>query len=185
MTQQMYFQRFTAPEQHQLLGQIDEVRLNLQAAESMDDPRQVLEAAGVLGSMLTTASKEAQARELLLNYLPLAQQNESTEEVGWFLLALATANQYLERREEANEQFSEALRRARDHRWERLKHFVLHHWGRSLVEEGRLIEARECFVEALYLRESMNEPFQASTREALAALDEIERGSRNLQGPID
>ena len=185
MTQQMHFQRFTAPEQHQLLEQIDEVRLNLQAAESMDDPRQVLEAAGVLGSMLTTASKEAQARELLLNYLPLAQQNESTEEVGWFLLALATANQYLERREEANEQFSEALRRARDHRWERLKHFVLHHWGRSLVEEGRLIEARECFVEALYLRESMNEPFQASTREALAALDEIERGSRNLQGPID
>jgi hypothetical protein len=41
----MYFQRFTAPDQHQLLEQIDEVRLNLQAAESMEDPLPVLEAA--------------------------------------------------------------------------------------------------------------------------------------------
>lgn len=179
MTQQTHFQRFTAPDQHQLWEQIDEVRLNLQALERKEDPRPVLEAAGVLGSLLTTARKEAQARELLLNYLPLAQQNASFEESGWYLLALATANQYLELREEANEQFYEALRRASERRWNRLEHFVLHHWGRSLAEEGRFIEARECFVKALYLRESLNEPFQASTREALAALDEVERESGN------
>jgi tetratricopeptide (TPR) repeat protein len=185
MIQQMHFQRFTAPDQHLLFEQIDQVRLNLQAAKGTEDPLQLLDAAGVLGSMLTTARKEAEARELLLNYLPLAQQHGSSEEVGWFLLALATANQYLELREEANEQYSEALRRARHHHWTRLEHFVLHHWGRSLVEEGRLIEARECFVEALRLRELMNEPFQASTRQALAALDEVEREWGNLSGPKD
>lgn len=185
MKQQINFQRFTAPDQHQLFEQIDEIRLKLQIAEGMEKPLPVLEAAGVLGSMLTTARQEAEAREFLLSYLPLAQQNESSEEVGWFLLALATANQYLELREEANEQFSEALRRARHHGWVRLEHFVLHHWGRSLVEEGRLGEGRECFAEALYLREMMNEPFQASTREALAALDEIEGRSGNLSGSKD
>jgi tetratricopeptide (TPR) repeat protein len=185
MTQQMHFQRFISPDQHLLKEQIDQGRLNLQTAEGKEDPLQVLDVAGVLGSMLTTARKEAEARELLLNYLPLAQQNESAKEVGWFLLALATANQYLELREEANEQFSKALRLARLHRWTRLEHFVLHHWGRSLVEEGRLNEARECFISALHLRETMNEPFQASTCEALAALDEIEQESGSLSGPKD
>lgn len=177
MTQQMHFQRFTASDQELLFEQIDQVRLDLQAAEGREEPLPILDAAGVLGSLLTTARKEAAARQLLLNYLPLAQQNEASEKVGWFLLALATANQYLELRPEANEQFAEALRRARHHRWARLEHFVLHHWGRSLVEEGRLVEARDCFVEALRLRELMNEPFQASTRQALAALDEIEQES--------
>jgi tetratricopeptide (TPR) repeat protein len=173
----MVFQRFTVPNEQQLLEQIDQFRLTLQSAEDEEEPSQILEAVGVLGSLLTTAHKEAEARELLLNYLPLAQQNKTAEEVGWFLLALGTADQYLGLREEANGRFSEALRRARHYRWTRLEHFVLHHWGRCLVEEGRLVEARECFVEALRLRELMNEPFQASTRQALAALDEIERDS--------
>jgi tetratricopeptide (TPR) repeat protein len=171
----MYFQRFTVPDEQQLFEQIDQFRLTLQSAEDVEEPIQILEAVGVLGSLLTTAGKEAEARELLLDYLPLAQQYETAEEVGWFLLALGTAEQYLGMREEANGQFSEALGRARRYRWTRLEHFVLHHWGRCLVEEGRLVEARECFVEALRLRELMDDPFQASTREALAALDGIER----------
>ena len=175
MTRQMHFQRFTLPDQQLLLEQIEQVRLNLQTGESSDEPLKTLEAAAVLGSLLTTARKEAEARQILLNYLPLAEFNKVAEERGWFFLALATANQYLGRREEANEQFADVLHQAREQHWPRLEHFVRHHWGRSLVEEGRLREARECLEKALHLREAMNDPLQASTREALVALNALEQ----------
>ena len=169
------FQRFTVVDAQQLFEQIDSLKLQLQAFEEEGDQLKLLETVSVLGSLLTTARQETEARKLLLNYQSLAETNNSSEQSGWFLLALATANQYLELRPAANEQFAEALHRAREHQWARLEHFVLHHWGRNLAEEGKLTEARACFVEALRLRELMNEPFQASTREALAALGKIEQ----------
>jgi hypothetical protein len=70
--------------------------------------------------------------------------------------------------------FAEALRLAREHSWEVLEHFALSHWGRSLVEEERFSQARECFLKALAIRKRLNEPRAASSRRALEALSELE-----------
>ena len=96
----------------------------------------------------------------------------------WYYMAYGTASQYLGLRDEANAMFAESLRLAREHSWEVLEHFVLSHWGRSLVEEGHYSRARDCFVQALAIRERLNEPRAASSRRHLAALDKLESVGR-------
>lgn len=57
----------------------------------------------------------------------------------------------------------------------RLEHFVLHHWGRALAEEGAMDEAMRCFTRALRLRVALGEPLQASTQRAIDALTDLMR----------
>lgn len=77
-------------------------------------------------------------RALLSEYLARARERGTSEQVGWLLLFLATANQYLGRRGEALGQFNEAHALATSARTKRLEHFVLHHWGRFLAEAGEI-----------------------------------------------
>jgi hypothetical protein len=105
----MYFQRFTLDDQEELLVEIEKTRLKLAKARSEGDAIQSLALVPGLCCMLTTARQENEAHQLLLEHLPLARQRNMPEELGWLLLALAAANQYLEHRSEATEQFSEAL----------------------------------------------------------------------------
>lgn len=73
--------------------------------------------------------------------------------------------------------FAAALCLARTGAWVRLEHFALSHWGRSLVEEREFSRARECFLEALAIRERLRDPRADTTRRALEALDRLESGA--------
>lgn len=170
-----HFQRFTPADAAALQRQIADASEVLHAAQSSGNPIALLDAAGMLGALLTSARQEAEADAVLAPHLQLARDHSDAEPAGWLLLALATNNQYLGDHAGANVGFEEALLLARTNRWEPLQHFVLHHWGRCWAEQGELTHARDCFAAALALRERMAEPrFVDSTRRALAAIDTLE-----------
>jgi tetratricopeptide (TPR) repeat protein len=171
--QRMHFQRFTAADPQELVVHIESARRTLVDAKARDQMSEYLDIAASLGSMLTTARQEEEARSLLLQSLALSRERGTPEQSGWLLLYLATANQYLGAHPEVNEQFNEALSLAKSSQSERLEHFVLHHWGRFLVEEGEIAQARGCFTRALELREKSNDPKQSSSRRALEALSKL------------
>jgi tetratricopeptide (TPR) repeat protein len=167
----MYFQRFSADDPTRLQLEIEEGQRDLQLAQRQGDVAQAIELATEIGGLLTIARREAEACSLLLEYLPQARVQGVELTTGWLLLNLATANQYLGYKAEANSAFSESLAKARTLGDRELEHYVLHHWGRSLVEDKEFSYAKECFEQALALRVSLNEPRQASTRRALEALE--------------
>lgn len=88
------------------------------------------------------------------------------------LLNLATAQQYLGKRELAQTIFQQALEMGRAHGVRDYEDFVLHHRGRCYVEQGKIDEARASFEQALVLREEKGDQrFITSTRKALSALN--------------
>lgn len=172
-----HFQRFSAPDpiaHAQNTARTQDVLAN---AGGESDSLAVIDLTGDLASMLTTARREAEARDLLAPLQSAVREHLSSEPAGWFYLAFGTASQYMGLRAEANAMFSEALNLARAHAWVTLEHFVLAHWGRSLVEEREFARARECFIQALAIRERLNDPRTATTRRALEALRELESGA--------
>jgi len=172
-----YFQRFSAPDPVVHAQDIERTRSALAKARDASDSLAVIDLAGDLAGMLTTARREAEARGLLAPLQPVVREHLSLEPAGWFYLAFGTASQYLGLRAEANAMFSEALELARAHAWVTLEHYVLAHWGRSLVEEREFSRARACFVRALEIRERLNDPRAVTTRRALEALRELESGA--------
>ncbi|HJR72450.1 MAG TPA: tetratricopeptide repeat protein [Luteimonas sp.] len=173
-----FFQRYSAPDPSALEKDIEQARDALAAARERGDEPAELEAAADLGGMLTTARQEAEARAILVPAVERARLSGDDETLGWLLLNLATANQYLHRSTEAAEQFPEALQIARASGDTELEHYTLHHWGRFLAETGQSAQARERFSQALALRVRLNEPRQESTRRALRALDALESTDR-------
>lgn len=169
-----FFQRFTADDRQGLENEILAARSDLQAARAKGDRSAALEITADLGRLLTTARREQEARAILTAALDEARPLGDSETSGWLLLNLATANQYLHRRDEAAKQFPEALRIARSVKSPELEHYTLHHWGRFLAESGDIAKARECFSAALVIRVGLNDPVrQASSRRALKALDAL------------
>lgn len=164
------FQRFSAPDADALARNIAATRQRLAAALDADDALSVVDAAGDLGSQLTTARREGEAVELLEAHRLTADALDRHEPAGWFWCAYATALQYRGRRSEAQPSFLKAIELARAGGWRRLEALALHHWGRSLVEQGRHAEAQACFSQALFIREALGEASQASSRRALAEL---------------
>jgi tetratricopeptide (TPR) repeat protein len=169
-----HFQRYTAPDPEKLAQDIERARRDLSEARANRSALAIIEHAGDLAGMLTTHRQESEARDLLAPLQSTVREHLSSEPAGWYYLAFGTASQYLGFRDEANAMFAEALRLAREHSWEVLEHFALSHWGRSLVEEGNFSRARECFLQALAIRERLDEPRAASSRRHLAALSELE-----------
>lgn len=172
-----HFQRYSAPDPVALAQGVARTRDALAIARAENDSLAVIDLAGELASMLTTDRREAEARNLLAPLQLTVREHLSSEPAGWFYLAFGTACQYLGLRAEANAMFAEALDLARAHAWAALEHFVLAHWGRSLVEEREVARARECFVQALAIRERLKDPRAAATRRALEALRELESGA--------
>jgi len=164
------FMRFSAPDPDALERGIADMRIKLLVAIQSGESIAVVDAAADLGSMLTTARKEAEAVEILTEHLAHAEANEQHEPAGWFWNAYATALQYEGRRSKAEEYFSKAVGHAKAGGWRRLEALVLHHWGRSLVEQSRFDEAKSRIEEALALRVELNEPRQESSRRALVEL---------------
>ena len=93
------------------------------------------------------------------------------EGLGWLLLHLGTARQYLGRPDDALALFDEALELARASGLRALESYVLHHAGRLYVELDQVELARAAFKAALALREALDDPRAASSQRALEMLD--------------
>lgn len=171
------FMRFTAPDAAALARSLDEQHELLARAQQAGDRLAIVDHAADLAALLTTARREQLALQLLHEHLPLAEALPGEEPAGWFWNAYATALQYAGRRDEASRAFDKTLALARAGGWQRLQAMALHHWGRNLVEQGRLDEARARFTEALAQRTQLgDERGRASSQRALAALDERRPG---------
>jgi tetratricopeptide (TPR) repeat protein len=167
------FRRFSPADPDALESEIARARLDLKLAVDAGDTVRALDLAGTLAGMLTAARSEEEAYEIAHEHLDVARRQPSWLESGWLLHALATAAQYTGRRTEANSLFSEALELCREHGWQELEHFVLHHWGRSLVEEGEFDRAEAAFREALAIRQERRDSRAASTASALVDLQRL------------
>lgn len=165
--------RFTAPDPAALASSIAEMRARLSAAFEADESLAVVDAAGDLGGLLTTARLETEAVQILEQHLSLVETHARQEPAGWFWNAYATALQYCGRRTEAEPYFNKAIDAAKAHGWRRLEALALHHWGRSLVEQGRFTEAKARISAALAIRVELNTPNQESSRRALAELSTL------------
>ena len=175
----MEFQRFSSPDAAALEANMVETRAKLEHAVEACNMHAIVEHAADLGSMLTTARREVAAVALLDPHRALANALPEREASGWFWNALATALQYTGQREQANAIFAKALSQCQAQGWSRLQSFVLQHWGRSLVEQGELHQAHRLFVEALAIRQQLNDPRQASTQRALAEIARLlQEGTR-------
>ncbi len=169
----MEFQRFTAPDPAALEASISDKCAGLAAAQQAGDELAIVDHTADLGALLTTARREAEALPLMQAQLDRVEAFSSAEVAGWFWNAYATALQYNGRRDEADPAFAKALALSRAGGWLRLQSFVLQHWGRSLVEQGRLDDAQARFEEALAIRQQLDDPRTASTEAALAGLAEL------------
>lgn len=171
MAGRAHFLRFTIEDEELLRAQIDRAREAMSSARASGDAARRLRAAIELGNLLTTGRCEAEACEVLAQALAPARAGPP-EALGWLLLYLGTARQYLDQRLAAQRDFDEALTLARLHELEALESYVLHHLGRCLAEEGQIDMARSSFTKALALREALGDPRQTSSRRALDMLDE-------------
>lgn len=169
----MHFLRFTArdPIAHQ--HRIDELQAQLTSAQSEGDASAMLETTIDLAEALTIAGRESDARAVLLKHETVARETGRSSSLGWFVLNLATANQYLGNKKEANDGFEEAVSIAQEVGDQELEHYVWHHWGRSMVEDQELMRAKACFERALKIRRDHKHPKQESTEMALSALNRL------------
>jgi tetratricopeptide (TPR) repeat protein len=119
---------------------------------------------------LTVADREAEAAELLNENLIKARELGNQALIGWTLLYLATARQYLGQRAEAHTMFAEALGIATAHGMRDLESYVWHHRGRCFAEDRSIPAARDCFERALRLRLELGDPRAERSREALVLL---------------
>ncbi len=164
------FMRFTAPDAQAHARGMAGLREKLQQALVLGDALAIVDHAAELGSMLTTDRREREALDLLREHAAAARALPGEEPAGWFWNAYATALQYAGQRAEAEAYFELALRLSAAGGWRRLQAMVLHHWGRSLVEQRRFAEAQVRIAEALALRVELGSPMEASSRCALEAL---------------
>jgi tetratricopeptide (TPR) repeat protein len=177
------FMRFSAPDLEALASGIKEARTKLAAAVQAGEALVIVKAAADLGSMLTTARKEAEAVPILEEHLQRADASAQHEPAGWFWNAYATALQYCGRRSEAEPYFFKSIELARAYGWGRLEALALHHLGRNLAEQRRFVEAQSRISEALAIRVELNEPRQESSRRALVELAALQRKEGHREQP--
>lgn len=178
------FLRFTAPDPEAHARSIAALREQLALLQANGlagvavDEAALLEVVADLAGLLITARQEDEALQLLQAHEALAEAASQAspvlhEALGWFWCAYATALQYLGQRTEAEPIFARTVALCEAGGWARLRAMVLQHWGRSLAEQGRFDEAESRFHEALALRVQLQDPRQATTREALALLAQL------------
>nr|BBH87380.1 hypothetical protein KTC_21310 [Thermosporothrix sp. COM3] len=178
-TTQPFFQRYQPPDLQEVLTRVQQDSKQLEQARLTQDEAQQLQLLTWLGGDILLLGKEADAIALIEQALTMArEQSEKASEIE-NLLNLATAQQYLGKRELAQRLFQEAFEKGRTYGVREFEDFVLHHRGRCYVEQGKLDEAQACFEQALKLREAKEDQrFLTSTRNALAAVNEMRNTSR-------
>lgn len=167
------FMRFSAPDPAAHAQTIADARGRLREAHERGDALILVDRVADLAGLLTTDRREFEALDLLREHAARAEAFPREEAAGWFWNSYATALQYTGRRSDAETYFAKALRLCESSGWPRLQAMVLHHWGRSLAEQGRITEAEARLSEALALRMQQNSPMQASSRRALEALAQL------------
>lgn len=173
-----FFQRFRFKDVAEIERAIAAQQAKLAEAVAAGDVMGELAAKSWLGYALTPLDRQAEATVLLESALVLARRfGDKLEEIR-VLLNLATARQYLGEHDLAQRHFRLALQRCRAIEGNVGEDQILHHQGRCFVEQGDLNAARECFVQALALREARGATEQVeSTRRALVALDAMQGAS--------
>ncbi|HET7403855.1 MAG TPA: tetratricopeptide repeat protein [Usitatibacter sp.] len=169
------FMRYSAPDPEGLERDIEQMHARLAQAIGDNEPLAIVDHAADLGTMLTTARREAEAVQLLRSHAALAEAHAGHEASAWYWNALATALQYTDHRAEAEHYFAKATGLSRLSGWPRILAMTLHHWGRNLVEQGRFAEAEERFSEALAIRIRIDDPRQERSRQALHVSAELRR----------
>jgi tetratricopeptide (TPR) repeat protein len=168
-----FFRRFRFAEDDlaEVQAEIAADRAVVAAAGPDSSPADLLEALIGLGENLIPLGREAEAAGYLEAALALARQlGDQDQEIG-ALLHLATARQYLGQRAAAQELFQAGLEVSAAAGIDVHRHFLLHHQGRCYAEQGQAAAARDCFEQALVLRQAGYPRFVASSRAALADLD--------------
>ncbi len=167
-----FFQRYQSPDPEALARQVQQDHEQLAQARLAQDEQAQLELLTSIGSRTTILGKEDEALPFIEQALALARRRADKPLEIENLLNLATAQQYLDRRDLAQTLFQEALEQGQASEVQEYEHFVWHHRGRCYVEQVKIAEARASFEQALALREALGEQrFIDSTRRALAALD--------------
>lgn len=170
-----FFQRFRFKDVAEIERAIALHQAKLAEAIAAGDVTGELVSKSWLGYALAPLDREAEAAALLDSALVLARRlGDRLEEIR-VLLNLATARQYLGERDTAQRLFSDALKKCRAMEGNVGEDQILHHQGRCFAEQGNLTAARQCFEQALALREARGATEQVeSTRRALAALDALD-----------
>ena len=163
--------RFADADLAEVQAEIAADRAVVAAAGPESSSADLLEALIGLGENLIPLDREAEAAGHLAAALTLARElGDQDQEIG-ALLHLATARQYLGERDAAQQLFQAGLEVSAAAGIDVHRHFLLHHRGRCYAEQGQIAAARDCFEQALALRQLGYPRFVASSRGALAALD--------------
>jgi tetratricopeptide (TPR) repeat protein len=169
-----FFRRFRLSGED-LDGAIAEVgtdRETLEEISQTTDPQAITAAHLRLGANLIPLGHEAEAAHHLESALDLARRRHDADPQIEALLQLGTARQYLGDRETAQELFGQGIYLSQQSGITDHVHFLLHHRGRCYVEQRRPDLARQCFEQALVIREQLGDQrFIASTRAALQELN--------------
>ncbi len=172
-----HFLRFTPPDAAALQVEIAQARVRLDAALQVGDSVAILDHAGMLVGALTSLRAEQEALQIGLAHIPAARALPQAEESAWLLHTVATAAQYVGDRAQANVLFQDALNLCQTLGWRKLEHFVLHHWGRSKVEEGEFAVAEQYFQASLLIRRELGDPRVQSSQRALDELAKLRSSS--------
>jgi tetratricopeptide (TPR) repeat protein len=126
-----------------------------------------------LSEYLTIAGRERESIELLQPYIENGIKNAADEDLAWLYLNYATASQYAKKSNNADKYFKKALSLGEEKDLQAVTHYILHHYGRFLVEQKEYDRARQCFEKALSIRQRLNDQRVASTQKAIDSLDII------------
>jgi tetratricopeptide (TPR) repeat protein len=132
---------------------------------------------GRVGEAYCLLGNDEMALPLLEEAVALAKKVQDTWLEVVNLIRLATAYQYAGQHGRAESLFRRAVELAQSINYKDRLDFALQHFGKCLVEMGRLDEAAACFEEALALRQVKGDVgLIASTERALAAMWEFAAG---------
>ncbi len=148
-------------------------------AEKSGDAMVLLRLLGKRGEWHYLLGDNEEALALLPRAIDLAQRLGRTDACAANRLRRATAFQYANRHPEAVDLFVDGLAMLTPPIAATYRDFFLQHYGKCLVEMGRLTEARTCFTEALTLRQTKGDvTLIASTTRALDALAQRDNPAR-------
>lgn len=178
-SQTAFFMRYEHRNPDELRRTIDESCKILSEARRAHNQELIFQTSIDLGELLTVARRESEAIAVLEPLLKFDLDRAAPEDRAWLYLNYATANQYFQRRAAAGSYYKKALKFVRKHKLETVEHFVLHHYGRFLVETGDFRRAERRFTEALKIRQKLNDARIDSTRKALAELRRLKAAAQN------
>lgn len=168
-----YFMRYSTPDTTLLAAKIEIQYDELKHAVEMNDSIRAFMVSIELGENLTIAQKEDEAIAVMEPFWNKFGDTNSSEDMAWLMLNLATAFQYSNRTEEAENLFVKTLKVCEQNKYRSVQHYASHHYGRFLVEAGKLEQAHKQFLTALKIRSALNDSHVESTERALDSLRKL------------